>query len=85
MLIYVVQNCITHSSRCSSTKPLSEYIELLLLLFVVDNIESDKDDVEETSAIENSLTSSRICRNSSSNSRHKLNNHYEEQCRSMQE
>jgi len=78
MLIYVVQNWITHSSRCSSTKPLSEYIEEfeLLLLF----IESDKDDVEETSAIENSLTSSRICRNSSSNSRHKLNNHYEEQC-----
>lgn len=50
----------------------------LLLLFVVDKIESDKDEIEETSATENSLTSSRICRNSSSNSRHKLNNYYVE-------
>lgn len=63
---------MTHSSRCSSTKPLSEYIIEFVLVFVVDILVSDRTDVEVPSATENSLTSSRIWRNSSSNSRHKL-------------
>lgn len=68
-MIYVVQNCMTHPSKCSSTKPLSEYIEFG---FEFDNESNESVVEDEPSAMENSWTSSRICRNSLSNSRHKL-------------